>query len=99
MTPQHLEVIPTKTIKPFKYPRLAHNGYLYHFHKKCIHHLRWKCNRVYSLKCPAVLRTNMDMLELTHIAVDHEHVHGHDSVAIEALKAKLNIHKQSSLLK
>ncbi|KAF0771293.1 putative protein phosphatase isoform X2 [Aphis craccivora] len=98
MTPQHFEVIDTRTIRPFKYPRLAHNGYLYHFHKKCTHHLRWKCNRVYSLKCPAVLRTNINY-EQGHIVVDHEHVHGYDFIAIEALKTRINVVKQSSLFK
>jgi hypothetical protein len=99
MTPVPLEIIETKILKPFKYPRVVHEGYLYHFHKKCSRHLRWKCNRVYSLKCPAVIRTNLDILNPQCIAVDHEHVHGNDLVAIEQLKLKLRLHQTSTSFK
>lgn len=84
-----LDVIDTRLLKPYKYPRLAHKSYMYHFHKSCTRHLRWKCNRDYSSKCPAVLRTNMDMLNLVYISVDHEHNHENDAVAIVELKMKL----------
>ncbi|XP_026805698.1 probable protein phosphatase DDB_G0282105 isoform X2 [Rhopalosiphum maidis] len=99
MTPVPIEIIDTKILKPFKYPRLVHEGYLYHFHKKCSRHLRWKCNRVYSFKCPAVLKTNLDLLNPRCVAIDHEHVHGDDSIAVEQLKLKLRVLQTSTLIK
>ncbi|XP_060844932.1 uncharacterized protein LOC132924542 [Rhopalosiphum padi] len=99
MTPEPLELIDTEPLNPFKNPRLVHEGYLYYFHKKCNHHLRWKCSRVYSFKCPAVLKTNLDMLNLKCIAIDHEHVHGNDLIAVEELKLKLRINQISTLFK
>lgn len=91
-----LELIEAKLLKPFKYPRIVHNGFLYHFHKRCSRHLRWKCNRVYSLKCPAVLKTTADLLDLEYVAVDHDHVHDSDEIAIAELRMKISIHKKSS---
>lgn len=97
MNSQPIKVIDAKGFNSFKYPRIVHNGYLYYFGKKCTNHLQWKCYRVVSLKCPAVLRTTTDMSEIMYISVDHEHVHANDLVKIKALKNKINEHKQSSL--
>ncbi|XP_025200446.1 uncharacterized threonine-rich GPI-anchored glycoprotein PJ4664.02-like [Melanaphis sacchari] len=94
-----IEIINIDVLGPYKYPKLVHDGYMYHFHKKCSHHLRWKCNRVFSMKCPAVLKTNLDMLNLKYITVDHEHVHGNDIDFIEAIKVKLDVHRNSTYYK
>ncbi|XP_050054522.1 putative uncharacterized protein DDB_G0282133 isoform X2 [Aphis gossypii] len=97
MNSQPIEVIDTNGFNKFKYPAIVHNGYLYHFHKKCKRHLRWRCCRRLSWKCPAVLRMTRGMSEIAHITVDHEHIHANDLDAIEAFKNVINKHKQSSL--
>lgn len=84
-----MEIIEIETRKPFKHPRIAMNGYLYHFHKKCSHHLRWKCNKVFSMKCPSILKTTLDVLDLQFLSIDHDHVHDGDQNMIDMLKLKV----------
>jgi len=86
---ESFENVSNKTSKILKHPRVAHNGFLYHFHKKCKRHLRWKCNRVFAMKCPCVLRTSTNIEDLRIIGIDHEHVHPIDTTSIAILKLKL----------
>ncbi|CAI6361837.1 unnamed protein product [Macrosiphum euphorbiae] len=84
-----LEIIDAGLLRPFKYPRLVYQGFLFHYHKKCKRHIRWKCSRVSKANCQAVLRTTLDMNRPRLIQFDHEHLHEKDTHSIDRLKMKI----------
>ncbi|XP_060865118.1 rhoGEF domain-containing protein gxcJ-like [Metopolophium dirhodum] len=96
MSEDILEVIDSRLMKPYKYPRIVYKGYLFHYHKSCNHHIRWKCNRVYSMNCQAVLRTSLDVERPKLIQFDHEHQHEDDTDSIFELKMKIMAHRNTS---
>lgn len=77
-------------LKTIKYPRVVLNGFLYCIHKKSSHYLRWKCNKGYSMGCPSILKTSLDLNNLKFIAIEHNHVHPNDEDSIVDLKTKVD---------
>lgn len=96
MSEDVLEVVDTRLLKPYKYPRIVYKGYLFHFHKSCKNHYRWKCNRVYSMNCQAVIQTSLDMERPKLIKFDHHHIHEEDTDSIFELKMKILAHRNTS---
>lgn len=84
-----LELIETKTLKHYKNPRAAFQGYLFVFQKKCKEYCRWKCTRIVSYRCPCVLKTSLDIHDMHIVGIDHEHNHPDDMKAINDLKLRL----------
>lgn len=82
-------------VKLSEYPWIVYNGFLYNFQKKCCHHIWWKCNQVFSLKCPGVLLTSCDLRDLQFIKIVHEHKqHDDDDDLIKKLREGLKLTKQ-----
>jgi len=59
-----MEVLKTKNHK------IAHNGFIYYFQKKCSNFKRWRCSKFSSIKCPSVLKTSLNIENPIFIGLD-----------------------------
>ncbi|CAI6354756.1 unnamed protein product [Macrosiphum euphorbiae] len=74
--------------------KIALNGYTFTIKKICQRIIRWKCSEKSSMKCTAMLITNLKVKKI--IRFEEEHCHGASKGAIGAMKIKQTI-KECSL--
>ncbi|XP_025191156.1 uncharacterized protein LOC112591528 [Melanaphis sacchari] len=74
--------------------KIALDGYTYTIKKTCQSIIRWKCSKKSSMKCPAILITDLKMTKI--VRFEEEHCHSANKGAIGAMKIKQKI-KECSL--
>ncbi|CAI6356881.1 unnamed protein product [Macrosiphum euphorbiae] len=69
--------------------KIALNGYTFSIKKICQRIIQWKCSEKSSMKCTAMLITNLKVKKI--IRFEEEHCHGANKGAIGAMKIKQTI--------
>ncbi|XP_022160532.1 uncharacterized protein LOC111026709 [Myzus persicae] len=69
-----------------KKPQIPYGGYLYNIQKECKSMIRWRCTKSSSMKCPCILKTDLNIDSPTLISIEHDHVHEPNENMLSAVK-------------
>jgi len=67
-------------------PQISYGGYLYNIQKECKAFIRWRCTKSSSMKCPCILKTDLNINSPTLISIEHDHVHEANENMVSAVK-------------
>lgn len=75
-----------EVIQSNKKPQIAYGGYLYNIQKECNTMIRWRCTKSSSMKCPCILKTDLNIDSPTLLSIEHDHVHEANENMVSAVK-------------